>query len=166
MIGTAQDAILGVKRYVYGWILRAPWVRAKVQKDLAAAIVKMEAKMVPQGPGVSRHLTLPKEGWTDEQVTAELDKLRDMDHTKWEDGYVSGAVYSGDERLSRLQTQAYGKFAVANPLHPDVFPGVRKMEAESVAMVRNLPIDSFLRLLIMVCRSYRCSMRPRVQPAS
>jgi sphinganine-1-phosphate aldolase len=34
-----------------------------------------------------------------------------------------------------LQTEAFGKFTVANPIHPDVFPGVRKMEAEIVSMV-------------------------------
>lgn len=37
--------------------------------------------------------------------------------------------------MIKLQTEAYGKFTVANPIHPDVFPGVRKMEAEIVAMV-------------------------------
>lgn len=136
IVGTTHDAILSVKRFFYGLFLRVPGVRSQVQKQLAVAITKMEAKLVPQGPGVSRHLTLPKEGWTEEQVTAELDKLREMDHAKWEEGYVSGAVYHGEEQLSRLQTQAYGKFTVSNPLHPDVFPGVRKMEAEVVAMVR------------------------------
>lgn len=30
------------------------------------------------------------------------------------------------------------KFLVSNPLHPDVFPGVRKMEAEVVAMCLDL----------------------------
>lgn len=61
-----------------------------------------------------------------------------MDHTRWEDGYVSGAVYHGGESLMKIQTEAFGKFTVANPIHPDVFPGVRKMEAEVVAMVLGL----------------------------
>jgi sphinganine-1-phosphate aldolase len=58
-----------------------------------------------------------------------------MDHTRWEDGFVSGAVYHGGDSLMALQTEAFGKFTVANPIHPDVFPGVRKMEAEIVSMV-------------------------------
>lgn len=65
----------------------------------------------------------------------ELDALAAMDHTRWEDGFVSGAVYHGGDDLIKLQTEAFGKFTVANPIHPDVFPGVRKMEAEIVAMV-------------------------------
>lgn len=58
-----------------------------------------------------------------------------MKHTRWEDGLVSGAVYHGGSDLIKLQSEAFEKFIVANPIHPDVFPGVRKMEAEIVAMV-------------------------------
>ncbi|KAI9884497.1 MAG: SNARE-binding exocyst subunit S6 [Watsoniomyces obsoletus] len=135
VIGTLQDVVLAVRRTLYGVVLRAPGVRSQVQNQIAASITKIEAKLIPQGPGVTRYLTLPKEGWSESQVRAELDKLAEMDHTKWEEGYVSGAVYHGGKELTTLQTEAYGKFAVANPLHPDVFPGVRKMEAEVVAMV-------------------------------
>ncbi|KAK0639342.1 pyridoxal phosphate-dependent transferase [Cercophora newfieldiana] len=92
--------------------------------------------MVPAN--TTRYLTLPKEGWAEDAIRKELDTLANMDHTRWEDGYVSGAVYHGEEDLLRLQTEAYGKFTVANPIHPDVFPGVRKMEAEVVAMVLSL----------------------------
>ena len=98
-------------------------------------MTKLEEKLVPKGPGVSHYLTLPKEGWSDEQVRAELEKLEAMEHTRWEDGYVSGAVYHGGSELVKLQSEAFTKFGVSNPIHPDVFPGVRKMEAEIVAMV-------------------------------
>ena len=91
--------------------------------------------MVPSGPGVERTLTLPQEGWSEDQVKAALEKLAEMEHTRWEDGRVSGAVYHGGDELLKLQTEAFGKFTVSNPIHPDVFPGVRKMEAEIVAMV-------------------------------
>jgi sphinganine-1-phosphate aldolase len=90
---------------------------------------------VPSGPGVERHLTLPKDGWGIEKVREELGRLAEMKHTRWEDGRVSGTVYHGGEDLSKLQTEAFGLFTVSNPIHPDVFPAVRKMEAEVVAMV-------------------------------
>lgn len=106
-----------------------------MDKQVSTAIAKLESKLVPHGPGISRYLTLPKEGWSSEQVRAELGKLGDMDHTRWEDGFVSGAVYHGGNDLLALQAEAFERFGVANPIHPDVFPGVRKMEAEVVAMV-------------------------------
>lgn len=121
--------------YCYSLFLRAPGVRGKVDKQVATTLEKLESKIVPSGPDVTRYLTLPKEGWTTEQVRAELDKLANMEHARWEDGRVSGAVYHGGQDLLKLQADAFGQFGVSNPIHPDAFPGVRKMEAEVVAMV-------------------------------
>ncbi|PVH81101.1 PLP-dependent transferase [Cadophora sp. DSE1049] len=118
--------------------LRIPAVRAKVQKEITDATVKLQSKLAPTGPSITRYLDLPSKGWSSETVLEELQDLATMDHTRWEDGYVSGAVYHGGEDLMELQAQAFGKFTVANPIHPDVFPGVRKMEAEIVAMVLKL----------------------------
>lgn len=111
-------------------------MRSKVKAQVDDAKAKLQAKLVKTGE--TRYLTLPKKGWTNDALRAELDRLADMDHTRWEDGYVSGAVYHGEQDLLQLQMEAYGKFTVANPIHPDVFPGVRKMEAEVVAMVLSL----------------------------
>ncbi|KAI4161780.1 MAG: hypothetical protein LQ342_004613 [Letrouitia transgressa] len=135
IIGTIIDTYVTTRRILYSLFLRAPGVRSKVQRQVQESLAKIEAKLILKGPGLSRYLTLPKEGWTDDQVRAELQALANMKHTSWEDGYVSGAVYHGQDSLIRLQTEALQKFIVSNPIHPDVFPGVRKMEAEVVAMV-------------------------------
>lgn len=109
-----------------------------MQAQVAEATKKLEGKLVPSGPGITHYNALPKEGWNADQVRAELAKLGDMEHTKWEEGFVTGAVYHGGDDLLALQAEAFGKFGVANPIHPDVFPGVRKMEAEVVAMVLSI----------------------------
>jgi hypothetical protein len=47
--------------------------------------------------------------------------------------------------MTTLLTDAFHLFCVSNPLHPDVFPGLRKMEAEIVQMVlqmHNAPQES------------------------
>ncbi|KAL1884327.1 hypothetical protein VTK73DRAFT_21 [Phialemonium thermophilum] len=136
LVGTVVELYNDARRVLYGYFLRAPGVRSKVQKQVQEALGKVEVKMIP--PNSTRYLTLPKEGWTEDAVRKELETLANMDHTRWEEGYVSGAVYHGEEELLKLQTDAFGKFTVANPIHPDVFPGVRKMEAEVVSMVLNL----------------------------
>ncbi|TAQ84097.1 hypothetical protein B7494_g7582 [Chlorociboria aeruginascens] len=135
VFGSFLDAYISIRRTLYGLFLRAPGVRSQVQKQVSEAITKLQSKLVPSGPGIIRYLNLPKEGWSEETVLKELETLSAMDHTRWEDGFVSGAVYHGGDSLMKLQTEAFGKFTVANPIHPDVFPGVRKMEAEVVAMV-------------------------------
>ena len=120
---------------LYGILLISPGLHNRVLRQVTESISKLEAKLVPQGPGTIRYLSLPKESWTEEQVKAELNELANIEHTRWEDGRVSGAVYHGGDKMIKLQAQAFEKFSVANPIHPDVFPGVRKMEAEVVAMV-------------------------------
>lgn len=123
------------KATLYRTFINLPGIRTKVQEQVREAVVGLEKKLLPSEPGVSRFNALPPQGWSPEQVRSELTKLSDMEHTRWEDGRVSGAVYHGGRELCDLQMEAFGMFGVANPIHPDVFPGVRKMEAEIVSMV-------------------------------
>lgn len=136
VIGTAAEIYHYVRRVAYGYLLRTPGVRRKVQKQVQEALTELSNKFSAHDH--PQHLTLPKEGLPSETILSELDNLANLDHTRWEDGYVSGAVYHGEDALMQLQTAAFGKFTVANPIHPDVFPGVRQMEAEIVTMVLRL----------------------------
>lgn len=138
LFGTFAQFFKATRIYLYRTFLSLPGVRDKVQLQIAEAKLKIEKSLVPSGPGVERFTSLPKDGWGIDKVRDELQKLADMKHTRWEEGRVSGAVYHGGADLSKLQTEAYGMFTVSNPLHPDVFPAVRKMEAEVVAMVLSM----------------------------
>jgi sphinganine-1-phosphate aldolase len=124
-----------IRKSLYRIFLGLPGVRGKVQAEVKTTLADLEKKLVPSGPGITKYTALPAAGWGPDQVRAELEKLSEMDHARWEDGRVSGAVYHGGKELQQLQMEAFGKFGVSNPIHPDVFPGVRKMEAEVVAMV-------------------------------
>ncbi|KAK4547855.1 hypothetical protein LTR36_010574 [Oleoguttula mirabilis] len=134
VLGSIQKLYKDTYRRLYAVFLRLPLVQSKVRADVDKAIAELEMKLVPSGPGVTSYTTLPASGWTPDQVRAELEKLSEMQHTRWEDGRVSGAVYHGGSELADLQSEAFKRFGVSNPIHPDVFPGVRKMEAEIVAM--------------------------------
>jgi len=138
IVGTAIDAYVNARRIAYSLFLRLPGVRDKVRLEIDKGIAKIEQKLLPSDPGVEQYLKLPQEGWSHDKVKEELRKLAEMKHTRWEDGRVSGAVYHGGKELSSLQAEAFEMFTVANPIHPDVFPGVRKMEAEIVAMVGHI----------------------------
>ncbi len=138
IVGSFRHAYRAIYKQCYSLFLRLPFVQAKVQAQVQKSIIELQEKLVPSGPGVTQYTTLPTSGWTAEQVRAELEKLGSMEHTQWEKGRVSGAVYHGGDELLTLQSEAFKKFGVSNPIHPDVFPGVRKMEAEVVAMVLGL----------------------------
>jgi sphinganine-1-phosphate aldolase len=138
LIGSFKQIYKAVYKRLYGLFLKLPFVQAKVRADVDKAILELETKLVPSGPGVTKYTALPVTGWSADQVREELKKLGEMEHTRWEDGRVSGAVYHGGDELSDLQSEAFRKFGVSNPIHPDVFPAVRKMEAEIVAMTLSL----------------------------
>lgn len=72
LIGTAIDGYLALQRFCYGLFLNAPGVRGRVKLQVDEALKKLEDKMVPKGPGVTRHIALPKEGLTDEAIKEEL----------------------------------------------------------------------------------------------
>jgi sphinganine-1-phosphate aldolase len=78
---------------------------------------------------------------------------------------VSGAVYHGGDALTALMTEAFSRYALSNPLHPDVFPYLRKMEAECVAMTVALfhggpdacgtMTSGGTESILMACKAYR-----------
>jgi sphinganine-1-phosphate aldolase len=134
-----------------------PGARQKVESQMNKAKLDIEDQLVPKGPNVVRHLTLPESGKSLEWILAEMDKMdNEHDHNAdWRLGKLSGAVYrthcialfgemsniryiDGGDDLENIIVNVYKRYLVSNPLHPTVFPAVRKMEAEIVAMCLQL----------------------------
>ncbi|KAK9462661.1 pyridoxal phosphate-dependent transferase [Lipomyces oligophaga] len=138
LIGSVNDLYQYLARSFFRLLMLVPQIKSKVSNELSSAMAQMEAEMTDLGPTVTRHLELPEHGQSSEDVLNEMRQLSLLKHSAWEDGKVSGAVYHGGEEILRLQTEAYGMYTVANQLHPDVFPAVRKMDAEVVSMVLRL----------------------------
>ncbi|KAK4704539.1 sphinganine-1-phosphate aldolase, partial [Phenoliferia sp. Uapishka_3] len=109
-----------------------------VHGEIDAATIELEAKLAPKHPTVPPVTSLPSLGLSREEVATALTTLSELPNTKWEDGRVSGAVYHGGEEMNEIWRDAFGKFVVSNPLHADVFPGVRKMDSEVVSMCLSL----------------------------
>lgn len=74
ILGTIVDIYSCTQRYAYGVFLNFPGIKSKVQAQVDEALKKIEDKLVPKGPGVTRYLALPKEGFTEDQTRAELKK--------------------------------------------------------------------------------------------
>lgn len=123
---------------VYKVILNLPPIKAKIDKELAKTINKIDHQVVLNDTALLQFPTLPPKGISNVEVLQELDKHQLLKHSEWHKGRVSGAVYHGGDDLLELQSDAYTKYSIANQLHPDVFPGIRKMESEIVSMVLNL----------------------------
>lgn len=120
-------------------VLSLPPIQRKIQKELDSTVQTIEGEIIKNDDALLQFPKLPATGMHSDIIVNEISNLQlVLAHSDWKSGKVSGAVYHGGDELLALQLKAYEQFSVANQLHPDVFPGVRKMEAEVVAMVLNL----------------------------
>ena len=101
-------------------------------------MAELEKSLKPYRGDFPTFSRLPVEGRDRKEVIALMEKLRDIEAKKWKDGYVSGAVYHGDEEFIDFLTTIYAINSQSNPLHADVWPSASKFEAEIVAMTANM----------------------------
>lgn len=111
--------------------------KSKVDQEVNETIGKLEKELI-KNDDIETFNSIPAKGLEDTEINDLLTRLSNIKHSDFENGKVSGAVYHGGSDLIETQTNAFKIFAFANQLHPDVFPGVRKMESEVVSMVLNL----------------------------
>jgi sphinganine-1-phosphate aldolase len=113
-----------------------PGASSKIEQEQAKIVQQMKDKFIHDiGGPVLRQL--PQKGMAVNDVLHALQSWS-VKETQWQDGKVSGTVYHGGSDLSQLIVKAFEMYLLTNPLHVDVFPSVRKMEAEVVSMTANL----------------------------
>nr|CAH0112481.1 unnamed protein product [Daphnia galeata] len=127
------------KRYIFSWIRIIPLVKKKVEEERLKAKNMMEEDMNKCTKSLSVYYQLPSNGRSVEEISKEASEYLELGDCDWKAGGLSGCVYNVDPEVTTLVTQVYGMSAWTNPLHPEVFPGIRKMEAEIVQMA----IDMF-----------------------
>ena len=120
------------KKGVFRWIRKLPFVKAKIKKEMIKTRATMVHSLLKSTPGEMRRPELPDRGASQEALLKELDGLEEMGEIEWEKGRVSGGLYNCSTELTELNTEVYRRCLWSNPLHPDVFPYIRKMEAEVV----------------------------------
>ncbi|KAG9309272.1 pyridoxal phosphate-dependent transferase [Chiua virens] len=133
---TVADGYVWTSKKALLLAMKLPPAQKKLQEELGKVKVDIEEKLLPKAGEITRHLSLPAQGKSAEWILEEMARMdKELGaHTDWKQGKLSGAVYHGGEDLTRVIVAAFERYAVSNPLHPDVFPSVRKMEAEIVAM--------------------------------
>uniref|UniRef100_A0A8C5I4C8 sphinganine-1-phosphate aldolase n=1 Tax=Gouania willdenowi TaxID=441366 RepID=A0A8C5I4C8_GOUWI len=137
----------------------------RIQNQLNKALDDMSLSLCTLKEGMSYTKQLPSKGLSQSQVMDRIREYETLNEVQWEKGRVSGAVYWGDESLTKFLVKVYGDFAWSNPLHPDIFPCVRKMEAEVVRMSCTLfnggpkscgtVTSGGTESILMACKAYR-----------
>ncbi|KAL3115599.1 hypothetical protein niasHT_014276 [Heterodera trifolii] len=126
--------------YVFSWLRYLPSVGRKIDEELAKTAKELN-KSIHEHDKTGEFLV--KLGWdrtSEREIVGRMERYQAMGgHFDFRKGCVSGAVYTDiDSEHMALLGHVFSQFAFSNPLHPDVFPAVRKMEAEIVRMVANL----------------------------
>lgn len=119
-------------------VKKIPFIRKKIESDLesiSVSFIKDVEERTKQLPYIT---TLPANGLTNDDILKVLGINLKLGEYEWEKGLVSGSVYCFNKELIDLVGKVYHDTSYTNPLHPDVFPGLCKMEAEVVRIAANL----------------------------
>ncbi|XP_053162023.1 sphingosine-1-phosphate lyase 1 isoform X2 [Hemicordylus capensis] len=154
-----------IKKKFFRVVRKLPFIGAVIQKYSNKAKADMASSLSFLKDAKVYVKTLPEKGLSQPEVMHKIQEYSSMGDVHWEDGKVSGAVYSGETELTNLFVKVYKDFAWTNPLHPDIFPGLRKMEAEVVRMTCNLfhggpsscgaVTSGGTESILMACKAYR-----------
>ncbi|CRK88647.1 CLUMA_CG002394, isoform A [Clunio marinus] len=144
---------------------KIPSIKKKIDTELDGLQKNFEETMTKQGDKIGYIVKLPEDGWHRKDILKKIDEYLELGNIKWQEGYVSGAVYHFDSKIIDLMTKVYGKTSYTNPLHADIFPGICKMEAEVLRMTANLFNGSSstcgsittggTESILLACKSYR-----------
>lgn len=137
---TIQDK--GLPQLLAGFLLDLPLVRGRVQRQQAKIEGQIRdelRKKAAEGGAPPGLRQLPKHGTAPNDVKRQL-KYKEGEDVKFNDGdsRVSGTVYMTGAVHKALLNEAYAMFSITNPMHSDVFPSVRRMEGEVVAMTASI----------------------------
>jgi len=126
------------KKSFFRFVRRLPIIGSLIKKEMAKTISSMEEEM--QTNATMPYFTeLPTPGLGKKGVEDMVREYESMCRVDWRSGHVSGAVYGAtNQELCDVAGQVYCQHMWTNPLHPDLFPNIRKMEAEVVRMTLSM----------------------------
>lgn len=132
------DPIERIKKTLFRIAKKIPYIRQKIDAELGT----FSKNFIQDIEERTKHLTyitsLPNNGLERGDILQTLNSNLNMGDFEWKKGLVSGSIYFFKEDLIDLVSQVYHDTSYTNPLHPDLFPGLCKMEAEVVRIAANL----------------------------
>lgn len=134
-LGRVDPRVAG---FVYARLKRIPMVRRIVDKEFEGMLEGMEDEAKPYKGEFESFARMPEKGRERTEILDEMRTFASRETDKWKDGYVSGAVYHGDEGHIDFLNEVYALNSQVNPLHVDIWPSAMKFESEIVSMTANM----------------------------
>jgi len=127
-----------VVKWVEKRVRKIPSLNQKIEKEYDEMMADLESSVKPYKNKYSAFTQLPQTGRNRDEILQEMESMLAHEEEIWKDGFVSGAVYHGDQEHIEFLNKVYALNSQSNPLHADVWPSATKFEAEIVAMTANM----------------------------
>jgi len=119
---------------VFNYLQFIPFVKKRMNTEYDEIIKELESKVKPYTDRYTTYSSIPEIGRDKNDILKEMEEIEAVETSKWKKGFVSGAVYHGDDEHIKFLNEVYAINSQSNPLHSDVWPSTAKYESEIVAM--------------------------------
>lgn len=126
------------KKMAFRLCRKIPYISKKIDAELGKITDKFDKDAEERFKSLPFFTNLPSDGMKEEEIMNLIKDYLSIGKFHWKEGFVSGAVYFDPENMLNLLSKVYATTSYTNPLHPEVFPGICKMEAEVVRISANL----------------------------
>lgn len=161
-----EDLQTRLKHAVFRLARRFAFVQQQIAKARDDTLRNVYATMAKSIEGHRFAQALPEQGLSKDELIARLEKYRNFEKISYNEGQVSGCVYKVSKpETNELYNTVFDLFGETNPLHADVFPDIRTMEAEVVRCVATMfhgddqvcgtMTSGGTESLLMACKTYR-----------
>lgn len=128
----------GLVTWIEKRIKKIPSISQKIEKEYDGMMDNLESSLKPYKNSFTAFEKIPQTGRDRGEILKDVEALHALEQGLWKDGFVSGAVYHGDQEHIAFLNRVYALNSQSNPLHADVWPSTTKFEAEIVAMTADM----------------------------
>lgn len=126
------------KQYFLCLAKKIPYIKDEINKKKQQIKENIKEELNRPILDLQLNLKIPDERIESEEILEIINKTKLIQPFKINEGKISGCVYDNDESSLELMKNILPLYERSNPLHPDIYPDVRKMEAEIINMCGNL----------------------------
>ncbi|KAI6175965.1 Sphingosine-1-phosphate lyase [Aphelenchoides bicaudatus] len=161
------DSESSVSRSWHNILMNVSTYSEKIEQQKDAALKEIEEKLLRFDLRREFYKFLPEKGLEVDDIVAEATEYKTMGDPLFERGRVSGGVYNDDgvEEYKELMLKIFALYSHSNANFVDIFPGIRKMEAEVIRMLCSLYhgpskacgtiTTSATESIILACNAYK-----------
>ena len=134
----AAERALGLFPFLERQAKNIPAIRRALEAEYDSVMSRLEHSLKPYDDDFERYRSLPASGVSRTKILRDMRRLLEREKPAWEEGFVSGAVYHGDQEHIAFLNKVYALNSQSNPLHSDLWPSASKFEAEIVSMTARM----------------------------